>query len=210
MAKPRNKWESVGHDRRSIESLSSDQVVANFSADDGCIDWRGTMNNHGYGRVGRHNAHRFVYESVHGKLPSSLHVDHLCRNRQCVNLNHMEPVTRVENIMRGESPAAKNARKTHCSNGHPFSGDNLMVVMGRYRACRQCAYAKSNQRRRRLIEESGRSVQIPTKDRTHCPSGHEYNEKNTYVNALNRRVCRTCSAAKRRAYNARRKAEANA
>ena len=79
------------------------------------------------------------YELHVGPIPKGLTVDHTCRNRRCVNPNHMEIVTQKENNARGNSPSAINARKTHCKRGHPFSGDNLYVDPGRQsRHCRAC------------------------------------------------------------------------
>ena len=66
-------------------------------------------------------AHRFAYETIIGSIPISLVVDHLCHTRACCNVVHMELVTNKENILRGESPAAQNARKTHCIKGHEFN-----------------------------------------------------------------------------------------
>jgi len=65
-------------------------------------------------------AHRFAYEALVGPIPDGLVIDHLCRVRHCVNPAHMAPVTTGENVLRGESPSAKQARKTHCPNGHEY------------------------------------------------------------------------------------------
>ena len=83
-------------------------------------------------------AHRWAYEHWVGAIPEGLQIDHLCRNRACVNPEHLEPVTAWENTMRGDTRAAANARKTHCLNGHPLSGNNLMVTKYGYRNCREC------------------------------------------------------------------------
>lgn len=85
--------------------------------------------------------HRVTYQAFVGPIPDGLHIDHLCRNRACCNPWHLEPVTRKENILRGEGRAAKNARKTHCKRGHELSGDNLVLVerdRGTFRRCREC------------------------------------------------------------------------
>jgi len=97
--------------------------------ENGCWQWNHAIMPNGYGRIAwgtradRHQAyaHRFVYEWMRGKIPVGLQLDHLCRNRACVNPQHLETVTSRENTLRGTSPAAVNARMTACKNGHEFS-----------------------------------------------------------------------------------------
>lgn len=113
-----------------------------------CWIWLGRKTHDGYGTVwfdGRqHVVHRIAYEMHAGPIPDGLQIDHVCRNRSCVNPAHMEPVTQRENIRRGVSPAGLNARKTHCKRGHEFTPDNTGIVKrGRY--CRTC-YRASNAR----------------------------------------------------------------
>lgn len=103
---------------------------------DTCWLWTGALHSAGYGVV-RINcskanpdgeleyAHRFSYELTRGKIPRDLCIDHLCRVKNCVNPDHLEPVTQQVNNLRGTSPAARNAAKTHCKNGHEFVGENL-------------------------------------------------------------------------------------
>ena len=109
---------------------------------DGCWHWTGYLNHDGYGRLrlgGRQvMAHRAVYEAERGPIPSGLTIDHLCRNRSCVNPSHMEPVALKVNILRGTSPQAHNAAKSSCKRGHEFSGDNLGIDKHGYRYCRKC------------------------------------------------------------------------
>ena len=86
-------------------------------------------------------AHRVSYEMAKGKIPDGLQLDHLCRMTLCVNPSHLEPVTPKENIRRGET--AEVARltqlsKTHCPQGHPYSGENLYLKPNGRRECRQC------------------------------------------------------------------------
>jgi len=118
-----------------------------------CILWTGKVNNAGYGYIGKFTrlAHREAYESVHGPIPVGLHVDHTCHNgsgcllskdcphRRCMNTEHMETVTRQQNILRGEGLAAINARATHCAKGHPFDDANTYIVpTGKRKGKREC------------------------------------------------------------------------
>jgi len=95
----------------------------------------------GYGKFwvnGRHvRAHRFAYETYVGPIPEGMELDHLCRNRACVNWEHMEVVVHQVNILRGIAPSALNAAKTHCPEGHPLDGLNTLIWGGK-RRCRTC------------------------------------------------------------------------
>lgn len=112
---------------------------------DGCHHWIGPLGRGGYGRFGvmrkRILAHRFALMVAGRDLPPGLVCDHLCRNRTCVNVEHMEFVTIGENVLRGDTLSARNRAKTHCSKGHPLSGDNLLVLRGAWpgRRCKACA-----------------------------------------------------------------------
>lgn len=117
-------------------------IYTRVDAVTGCHVWTASVNLDGYGKITVDNktvgAHRVAYELAHGSIPVGLTIDHLCRNRMCVNPTHLEAVSMRENILRGEGISAKNARKTHCKRGHPLSGDNLYVEpMGRH--CKACA-----------------------------------------------------------------------
>lgn len=56
-------------------------------------------------------AHRYSWELLVGPIPEGMTLDHLCKNRKCVNPDHLEVVTQAVNCLRGESPPARNARK---------------------------------------------------------------------------------------------------
>ena len=103
----------------------------------GCWLWTAHVDRLGYGHVTRggqnQRVHRVMYELAKGPIPEGLTIDHLCRVRSCVNPEHMEPVTQRVNVLRGEANAAKNARKTHCQNGHEFE-----VMENGWRYCRSC------------------------------------------------------------------------
>lgn len=114
--------------------------------ENGCWEWTGARDPHGYGRWGVDGkmvlTHRWMYELHIGKIPSGFELDHLCRNPPCLNPDHLEPVSHRENCLRGTSPLARNAAKTHCVNGHPFDEKNTYIYprqpKGCARACRTC------------------------------------------------------------------------
>lgn len=78
----------------------------------GCWFWEGGLDKEGYGKFYCKNktlkAHRYSYELIVGSIPKDLVIDHLCRVRSCVNPDHMEVVTRVENIKRGKGHKSSN------------------------------------------------------------------------------------------------------
>ncbi len=117
-----------------------------------CEEWAGQTDRHGYGRVfvdGKYRgAHRVAYEKERGAIPDGLEIDHLCRNRRCVRVDHLEAVTHRENMLRSETPVAENARKTHCVEGHPFDEENTRVRPNGDRRCKQCERDKKNEKRR--------------------------------------------------------------
>ena len=82
-------------------------------------------------------AHRYAYERWAGPIPDGLQLDHLCRVRNCVNPNHLEPVTCRENLLRGETFNATNAARTHCPQGHEYDEKNTYVWRSQ-RHCRPC------------------------------------------------------------------------
>lgn len=108
--------------------------------DGGCWRWTGAFQNAGYGQYGKPPvlAHRWAYELHVGPIATGLVIDHLCRNRWCVNPKHLEVVTLAENILRGESLPAKNKRKTHCPKGHPYDDENTYFTSQGWRICRSC------------------------------------------------------------------------
>lgn len=141
-------WEKVGKD-----------------GPDGCWVWTAGTTPNGYGtftiggrQEGTRGAHRVAYELARGPIPPGLQIDHLCRNRLCVNPAHLEVVTNRENVLRGVGVTAMNARKTHCKSGHPFDEENTGFNRGGGRRCRRC---HRRWRREALIRARGRASPIP-------------------------------------------------
>lgn len=140
-----------------------------------CWDWMAGKTLAGYGRIragGRSvYAHRMSYELAKGPIPDGLTIDHLCRNRGCVNPAHLEAVPIGVNVLRGNGIAARRARgeivdvkslrksqptpKTHCIRGHELSGRNLVTTRsasyldGVRRRCRICQSAEKGEQYRR-------------------------------------------------------------
>ena len=110
--------------------------------EDECWPWTGYVTA-GYGRFYPTRrkgvkAHRYAYELLIGPIPAGLHLDHLCRNKLCMNPQHLEPVTLVENVMRGEGVTVQNAQKTHCLRGHEFTPENTRITPQGWRQCKVC------------------------------------------------------------------------
>ena len=123
----------------------------------GCWIWLGSCAQSGYAHVKIDHKtryiHRIIYEHFKGPISPGLTIDHLCRVRCCINPDHLEQVTRGQNVLRGESTSAKNRRKTHCIHGHELCGANLVHVKSRprTRVCRICTQARlkiSNQKQK--------------------------------------------------------------
>lgn len=135
------------------------------SAPNGCWAWLGGKENGGYGSLQRDWtkvwAHRVMWEHVRGVIPKGMHIHHKCTNKSCVNPEHLEMLTPQAHSLLGDTPAARNARKTHCKYGHPFSGDNLRVYKGQ-RQCLTCKARRSSaaaQALQRRQEKTARRVE---------------------------------------------------
>lgn len=130
-------------DRLEAQNIVADRVTIDPATE--CWEWQGSTQSSGYSRLSYRGrtwlGHRFSYEAFHDDIPNGMQIDHLCRNRICLNPDHLEPVTQRTNILRGSGVSAVNASKQRCPQGHPYS------VVGTDRICRICR--ARNQKRRR-------------------------------------------------------------
>ena len=126
----------------------------NKNAPNGCWEWRGAKPE-GYGafRIGSRTdrsyqtigAHCFAYLMLRGAIPKGMVLDHLCRNTACVNPEHLEPVTLLENFRRGKKP--QHLRKTHCPRGHHYDQCNTYLNRQGKQECRTCHRERTRERR---------------------------------------------------------------
>ncbi|MFG2046124.1 HNH endonuclease signature motif containing protein [Micromonospora sp. NPDC048935] len=165
-----------------------------------CWEWIASVNSDGYGTfnsgAGTVGAHRFAWQLLVGPVPYQLELDHLCVNRRCVNPDHLEPVSRQENLRR-----MGRSRSLYCLRGHRRSENRYFS--GRP-GCRTCT------------REDNRSRYVPAEPRgpvTHCKNGHEYTPENTYfqlkTGGRKSRQCRKCKVNNQRRYEARRNGGTN-
>lgn len=166
---------------------------------DYCWEWTGYRDPDGYGKVGKdghdRKASRVVYEALCGPIPETLELDHLCRNRSCVNPLHLEPVTHLVNVARGNAGQYLKQR-THCSKGHPYNANNTIYYANGKRGCHICRLrwsreCRERQQRQREMQRGG-VFPVNSRSKTHCLRGHEYNTENTYWGRNGRRHCRIC------------------
>jgi hypothetical protein len=149
------------HNESNREDFSREaKFWAKVNAQGVCWEWTGPQNKGGYGRdtsgprgsVPRPAVH-VAWEYLVGPVPAGLQPDHLCRNRLCVNPDHIEWVPGRINNNRGGSPSANNARKTHCSKGHKFTPENTYTLPNGARSCRICRSNASSAWKKRNPEK---------------------------------------------------------
>lgn len=132
----------------------ADRLWAKVDKTGPCWVWTASLNSKGYGQInvdGRPKlAHRVAFELERGAIPEGMQLDHLCRNRKCVNPAHLEPVTNKTNTLRGVGPTAVNAAKTECKRGHSLTDAYVSQGM---RYCRTCMLEKQ-----RLLRTEGHGV----------------------------------------------------
>lgn len=147
------RWQSNG-DPGNVNNIYPPRVygspekrfIAKILKTDSCWLWQGQIIEQGYGRFWDGNnkaaSHRFSYELFIGSIPIGLQIDHLCRNRACVNPDHLEAVTQTENTKRG----LHGILTTNCPKGHPYDTANTIYQKDGHRRCRECKRIENRRR----------------------------------------------------------------
>lgn len=124
--------------------------------DDGCWIFNGSQQKDGYGSCNRNGqtlAHRAYYSILKGPLIAGMELDHLCKNRNCVNPDHLEQVSHAENISRGNYKINhRNRRKTHCKRGHAFNDENTSYKIEKGYVRRQCIACRRQRAKQKYQE----------------------------------------------------------
>ena len=117
-----------------------ERLMSRVQQSDGCWLWTGAVTGTpAYGRAylnGPMPAHRAIWTVLVGPVPRGMVLDHLCREKLCVNPMHLEVVTQKENVQRG----LNGALKTHCAQGHEYI--DVYVRPDGGRVCRPCQRAR--------------------------------------------------------------------
>lgn len=144
--------------RTYITTPVSERIKRKIAQVNGCWIWQGTVRPNGYGGAGKKlgtnkwvtvSAHRLAYETFVGEIPKGMTIDHLCRNKLCLNPEHLEAVTQKENSFRAPNYVGN---RTHCPSGHEYNEENTNRSCGR-RKCRTCH--REREAMRRLVIKGG-------------------------------------------------------
>ena len=136
---------------RTLKRFRSRYTIADRGHDTPCWAWTHKKNNSGYGvfQLTRKEyveslAHRAAHLLFVGPIPDGLEIDHLCRQRDCVNPAHFRLVTHQVNMLAGDNPFARNAQRTHCPQGHAYDTENTY----RWRGQRHCKICRRERKRK--------------------------------------------------------------
>lgn len=123
-----------------------------------CHLWQGPLDKDGYGtfyfRRKNRRAHRVAWYLLHGEVGSEMVINHTCRNRNCVNPQHLQRITATENALKDSSSICYvNSQKTHCPRGHEYDG-----VYKNQRICKTCEREKHKRLRAKWAADDSLQV----------------------------------------------------
>jgi len=143
---------------RQIRHKDDVPIIRFKQAANGCLEFVGIIEKTGYGRIWvnkrMEGAHRFVWQLLRGDIPSAMFVDHICRNRRCINILHLRLVDARTNCLENSvSLSAINSIKKVCKRGHEFSEANTHITKLGHRMCRIChaMHSRSTWRRQKAV-----------------------------------------------------------
>lgn len=171
-----------------------------FSSIVGCWIWTGKTDGRGYGMFRGFKAHRVSYDFFNEGIDRLLVIDHMCKNKKCVNPIHLRQVEKKTNTLENSNAAsALNKVKGCCKHGHEFTPENTFIKTDGNRGCRKCRLNIG--RRNAMIRTAERfSLGLPSKldmMKTHCKWGHEFTPGNTYHFKSGKRGCKECARIRR-------------
>ena len=137
----------------------TDRFNSSYKVVNDCFVWQKYLDKDGYGtfyfKKKSRKAHRFSYYITHGDIPTGMMIDHICRNRACVNPEHLRLVTPQQNTLENsKSIGAINKAKTHCKLGHPLNKINGVKKPQRY--CSICENEKSKRLSRKWLDDANK------------------------------------------------------
>ena len=164
---PHSNW--VNRLDKALAQRVRDAIDKCESDENGCTIWSGRTDRHGYGEIrlridGRRKhigAHRAAWMAECGEIEIGLVIDHLCRNRACINVEHMELVTMRENTLRsplhGRGPSWGRPQSSQCTHGHEYVPENTHLYTGSdgytRQVCIECRRRRSRESRARRAAE---------------------------------------------------------